>query len=265
LPGERVTKTLVTLLGQAPPATQGALLSALNLRADPAACEAVLKSAQSSEPAVRLAALKALTNVGDERAVPVLADTAATATADEQKALERRHRVCCIRAISTRQCSTCWGKAQPRTQAELIKERSRSVVTKKPFPAFFALTQQPDEGVQTAAVRAIGTMGDETCVDRLMELFLAAKPDSVRDAAEDAIVAVAANAEKNDAIVAKLLAINPASSAPVRVGALRAAARIRLSRQFPWPSLEADSNGSPPISQVESIRCTRGILALLSH
>lgn len=231
LPGDRVTKAVVDTLGRTSPPVQVALLAALNLRADSAACPAVLQAAQFSDPAVRLAALSTLANVGDQTAAPVLADLAANAGATEQKAARQTlgmlhhgdvHKV----------MLDLLGKSESKIQVELIKALAVRR-DKEAVPALLALTEATDESVQMAAARAIGALGDEPCASHLIAMLQKTKSDTSRDAVGDAIVEIAGNIEKNDDLVAKLLAIDTTAPVPVRMTALRAAARLRPDLALP--------------------------------
>ena len=241
LPGKGATKALTKSLKETPPKTQVALLLALSQRGDPAACQGVTEAASSSDPAVRIAALNALADVGDAASVPALVDVAAGADEEEQKAA--RQTLGLLHHVGGWTVGSHLGvdvhvamlalleKAQPQAQVELVKalavRRDKNAV-----PALFALAERADETVQTAAIRALGSLADESSVARLINLLIAAKSDVLRDATEDAIVAVAGLAEKRDAIADALLGVNKTSPAPVRVAALRAAARIDAARSL---------------------------------
>ena len=86
MPGEEVTKALAVELPKLSPTTQVQLLSALGDRGDAAARPAVVAAAKSQDQSVRIAALRALGQLGDDMSVGLLAQAAAGARGAEQKA-----------------------------------------------------------------------------------------------------------------------------------------------------------------------------------
>jgi len=86
VPGPGVTKALVQELPKLPAAGQVQLLSALGDRGDAAALPAVLDAAKSQDESVRVAALRAIGQLGNAANIAVLAEHAATSRGLEQKA-----------------------------------------------------------------------------------------------------------------------------------------------------------------------------------
>lgn len=72
LPGTEVTKTLVRQVGTADPETQVLLIQALGYRADPISTRALVALAQNGSARKRVAALRALVQLGETSALPVL-------------------------------------------------------------------------------------------------------------------------------------------------------------------------------------------------
>lgn len=227
-PAKSLGKGLAKALSNAPAKTKIALLMALDHRDDPAAGRAVMKAAASSEPDVRLAALTALGNLGDAKSVPCLANVAAQGAEDEKKAA--RQALAQLRHGDVHAAILdLLDNTEPAVQIELAKalavRRDREAI-----PALFAMAETPhEESVQIAALRALGLLGNEPDAARLIQLLISAKADAVRDAAEDAVVTIAGLTGKADGIIDALLQVSPAVI-PVRLAALRAAARIDASR-----------------------------------
>ena len=86
MPGADVTKALAAELPNLSPKSQVQLLSALGDRGDAVARPAVVASAKSQDQSVRIAALRALGQLGDETTVTLLAHSAAGSKGAEQKA-----------------------------------------------------------------------------------------------------------------------------------------------------------------------------------
>jgi len=229
VPSKTLGKALAKLLDAAPPEIQAALLMALDHRNDPAACGAVMKLAASPEPGVRMAALTALGSLGDASCVPFLAGVAAHAAADEQKAARQtlgqvRHGDVHAALLAL------LANTEPAIQIEAAKaaalRRDREAIS-----ALFALAAaQGDDAVRAAAVRALGSLGDEPDTVRLIKLLAAVESAPLREDIEDAIVAIAGMAPGGNSIVDTLLAQTKTQPLPVRIAGLRGAARIDAAR-----------------------------------
>jgi HEAT repeat protein len=86
MPGEEVTKALAAELPGLSPTSQVQLLSALGDRGDAVARPAVVTAVKAEDQSVRIAALRALGQLGDETTVGLLARAAGGARGGEQKA-----------------------------------------------------------------------------------------------------------------------------------------------------------------------------------
>jgi len=86
MPGAEVTKALAAELPGLSATSQVQLLSALGDRGDAAARPAVVTAAKAEDKSVRIGALRALGQLGDDTTVGLLAKAAAGARGAEQKA-----------------------------------------------------------------------------------------------------------------------------------------------------------------------------------
>jgi HEAT repeat protein len=86
MPGEEVTKALAAELPKLSPTSQVQLLSSLGDRGDAAARPAVVTAVGAEDQSVRIAALRALGQLGDDTTVALLVQAAADARGAEQKA-----------------------------------------------------------------------------------------------------------------------------------------------------------------------------------
>jgi HEAT repeat protein len=86
MPGPEVTKALVQELPKLPAAGQVQLLSALGDRGDATALPAVIEAGKSQDESVRVAALRAVGQLGSVADIPLLAERAAATKGAEQKA-----------------------------------------------------------------------------------------------------------------------------------------------------------------------------------
>jgi HEAT repeat protein len=120
LPGVEATKALAALAADAKLPVQLALIDCLVQRGDPAASPTVVALANSPDAIVRLAAIAALGKTGDEPAVRLLAEKAASSNSSERNAarqslLDINHGAVTERMVALLQ------SASPQMKSELIR------------------------------------------------------------------------------------------------------------------------------------------------
>ena len=119
MPGPEVTKALAAELPNLSATSQVQLISALGDRGDKVALPAVAEAVKSKDQAVRIAAIKAISQLGDESNVILLAKTAAGSSGQEQKAAQES----LARLRGDKVDETILEeipKAEPKTKVELI-------------------------------------------------------------------------------------------------------------------------------------------------
>lgn len=179
------TKPLADLLTQVAPAVQAPLIAGLAQRNDPVAAPAIAALITSPAPAVRLAAINALGILGDASCVSMLAQSAATATGDEQKAA-RQALVDLRRGPVTETLLSQLTAAAPAVQAELARalgERSDQAAV----PKLMQLARQDSGSARKASFQALAHLVDEPQLDALVQLVLDAKDEIGRAQAAEAL------------------------------------------------------------------------------
>ena len=192
LPSEPLTDILANTFPDVSSATQILILRVL---AQPAPAGggplrvAVAEAALLCKDApVRLAALQALQELGDERSALLLVQTAAATEGAERDAARRA--LARLHAGGTdKLLLMSLAKAEPKLRVELIRALAARRCTDA-LPVLLAQAHHEDEPVRLAACEALGQLGRGDDAPALVKLLLTAEPDSVRDAAENAVVAV---------------------------------------------------------------------------
>ncbi len=204
LTGHAVTRTLVDALpGQPTPDRQIVLLGALGHRGDRAATTALTAAAATGNPSVQLAALKALTHLGTDEALPIFRQrlhepdrTLAQAAREGLGSLPGRAADEAILALLQ--------SGEPRdrqTGIELAGRRRLAAAV----PLLLTLARQGEGPTRGEALKQIGELGGEPEVAPVLDLLLAATDDALRGAAEQALVALAERAP-TEVVTAKVIA-----------------------------------------------------------
>lgn len=208
LPGTSATRAVAGLLDKADAAKKIMLLEALADRGDSAAGAAVIKAAEDADPAVSLAAIKALGRVGNASCTESLLTKALTVESD-------------IRRTAKASLSTLPGNG---VDAELVR-LSRKGTADVRVEAIRALTERRATGmkrdllsmagdaeVQSEVFKAMQAMGDEKDLSALFALLEKAKDQAGRDPVEGAIGAICMRIvkedERADAVLDKLKSVS---------------------------------------------------------
>ncbi|MDQ3812833.1 MAG: HEAT repeat domain-containing protein, partial [Armatimonadota bacterium] len=218
MPGTAATAELAGALSKLSPGGQAVLLEALAARGAPEVKAAALDAIKSQTPALRLAAVRALANVGDASAVPLLAQLAATGTAQESAAalltLERLRGAGIDEAIA----ASLEG-ATPKVRAALLRSLgARKAATA--LPTLMKAVDDPETDVRLAAFNALAIAGGEKDLPALLKLVEKAKTSAEQTAAEKMLVAVTAGLKK-ESRAEPIIAGLPGASVPVRQSLLR--------------------------------------------
>jgi len=164
---------VVARLPQVPPASRAVLLDILAARGTVAQLDAALASTGDAEPTVRLAAIKALGALADEKAVPKLIELLLKAEGAEQGAVQRAVVAACERIPQADQRGgpilAALGSAQSAKRALLLRTLPR-LGGDKALQAVAADTKSAEADVQDAAVRALADWPDVAAVPELLTL-----------------------------------------------------------------------------------------------
>jgi HEAT repeat protein len=204
MPGTEVTTALTATLNGLPDDTQILVLQTLGVRADPAALPAILGRSSSNSPEVRLAAIRALAELGDSGAVAPLVQLLrdgntqiAQAAQESLASLPGTEADAAVRSLLS-----ATDKSDRLLGIELVSRR-RMIPT---VPALFAAAKDPDAQIRAAAIRRLGEMGGAEELPSLLDLLTQAGNASDVDAAEQALSAVLARIDKPENQTGKLTA-----------------------------------------------------------
>jgi HEAT repeat protein len=168
------------------PAEQAWMIDSLAARADLGARLAICMSVSSPNRTVRLAAIQALSRVGDASLVSVFAGALGLArNAQESRVIETaladlRGGAATDKAI-TAQVKRCGGKARAGVISALARR-----VGPAANPVFFGEIENKDPAVARAAFRALGKTAEESDVPALVEALVNLRDKEVRPDAENA-------------------------------------------------------------------------------
>ena len=183
-----VTDAMVAQLAKANPAAQALLINAMADRGDPKALPAVVAAALTGQTSVRIVAVRVLEKLGNVTCVPVLLQAAAADDAELSKAAMTsltRMPGKDVDAAVFAQLKQSSGKTR-QILIELAEQRRVDGA----LLAFVECAEDADAGVRSAAVIAIGAIGEEKQVADLAGLLQRAKDPKDREALEKALMSV---------------------------------------------------------------------------
>jgi len=196
IPGKEITEALAKELPNLPAAGQVQLLSAFADRADATALPAVIKASQSADESVRIAALKAVGQLGDASSVSLLSGRAAQSSGEEQKAARES-----LYRLRGQQVDQAILAAIPTAQPDVKIELIQSVGQRNILPGIPVLLKTAADGdtkVQRESFKVLKTVADEKFLPVLVELLIKTKSESVRGEAEKTVAAVAHKIQQKD-------------------------------------------------------------------
>ena len=207
MPGAEVTKALAAELPGLSPTSQVQLLSALGDRGDAAARPAVVTAAKSEDEPVRIAALRALGQLGDDTTVGLLAKAAAGARGTEQKAA--RDSLYRLRGPKVDQVILDEiQKAQAPTKVELISSIGERNIGAGVAP-LLKTAEDSDRKVRTESFRVLKVVAAPEHLPALVKLLIEAQSSSDRSECQKTVAAVAHKIEDKSNQAKAVLAVLP--------------------------------------------------------
>ena len=204
LEGEAVTKRMVELLPTLSTEAQADLLVALGERADKAARPAMVDALDSTDAAVRIAAIRAAATLGEAADVPRLVGALTASEEAEQAAayssLERLVAEGVDEAIVAE-----LDRASPERRGKLI-DLAVARGARAAVPTLLAIAEQSDAADRGQALEALRELAGPRHVPRLVRLLLKEKDRGVRDEIEKAVMFASRRVEEIDGHAAPLLA-----------------------------------------------------------
>jgi HEAT repeat protein len=232
IPGPEVTKALVQELPKLPATGQVQLLSVLGDRGDVTALPAVIEAGKSPEESVRVAALRALGQLGGVANVGLLAERAAAGKGAEQKAAREglyRLRGAEVDAAILKSLPA----APPAVKAELIDaigERNIAGAVETLLKA----GKDENRKVRLESLRVLRIVAKPEDMPALVNLLLETENEADRGEAEKMVAAVAHKIEDKTRQSAAVQAVLPnVKDVPDRASLLRVLGRIGDAGSLP--------------------------------
>jgi len=193
MPGSDVTGALTASLKQLPVDNQILVIWTLGKRGDPAAIPALSAAANDGDKSVRIAAVKAMPQIGHASAVPALTDLlGATDGEISQAAQEALAAIPGDGADAAIMAMLDSSETAPRLMAlELIGRRRMN----SSVPALLKAAAGPDAKVRPAALKKVGELGSPAEFSALLDLLMQYEARQDLDAAEQALSAVCTKAD----------------------------------------------------------------------
>jgi HEAT repeat protein len=232
MPGTEVTKVLAKELPNLSAKSQVQLLSALGDRGDVAARPAVITAVKAENQSVRIAALRALGQLGDDSSVELLVQAAAGAKGAEQKAA--RDSLYRLRGPNVdKVILTAIPKAGAKTKVELISSVGQRNITAG-VATLLETAKDSDRKVRTGSLRVLKDVAGPEHLPALVELLIKAKSSSDRTEAQKTIAAVAHRiADKNRQASSVLAALPSVKETAARCSLLNVLGRIGDNSALP--------------------------------
>jgi HEAT repeat protein len=232
IPGPEVTKALAQELPKLAAAGQVQLLSALADRGDALALPAVIETGKSPDESVRVAALKAIGQLGGPANVALLAERAAGAKGAEQKAAREslyRLRGQEVDAAILQSVPS----AAPAVKVELIGAVGERNIAGA-METLLKAAKDDDRKVRLESFKVLRVIAKGEDVPALVNLLLEVKSESDRSEAEKVVAAVAHKIEDKTRQASAVLAVLPnVKDIPGRASLLRVLGRIGDSSSLP--------------------------------
>lgn len=224
IPGAEATKALLDAMKGLPADNQILVIQALGLRGDKGAMPPLLAAARSGLMPVRVAAVRAATEIGDASAVPVLVqllddpDKEMAAIAQESlAALPGKEADAAIMAMFNSD------NTEKRLTALDMIGRRRMVSS---VPALLKATRDNDPKVRQAATRMAGEMAGAEQVPALLELLAQSEKQEDLAAVEQALMTACTKAADSQAVAGKLIASLDKARPPQKAILLRVLAVV---------------------------------------
>jgi len=251
IPGPEVTKALAQELPKLPAAGQVQLLAALADRGDALALPAVIETGKSQDESVRVAALKAIGQLGGPANVALLAERAAGAKGAEQKAAREslyRLRGQEVDAAILRSVPS----AGPAVKVELIGAIGERNIAGS-METLLKAAKDEDRKVRLESFKVLRVIAKGEDVPALVSLLLETRSESDRGEAEKLVAAVAHKIEDKTHQASAVLAVLPnVRDVPSRASLLRVLGRIGDSSSL--PTLQTALTNREPEIQDAAIR-----------
>lgn len=222
LPGAKVTEALAAELQGASPDRQALLVLMLADRGDTAALPALGKVAKTGPKGARIAALGALERFNDASCLPILLQAAAEDDAELAKTAKTA-----LARLPGKQVDDDLLARLPQATGkgrQVLLELAGQRQMEAALPAVVKYAGDPDPGVRSAALGALGAIGQDRQAGDLVRLIQSAHGPNEREEIEKALLAVSARGGAG--CLQYLLPLAQNSDSALRVVALHALSSI---------------------------------------
>ncbi len=207
IPGTKIVEATTKELPNLAVTSQVQLLSALADRGDASALPAVADATESSDILVRIAALRALMQLGDTSTVDLLAGIAAKTRGEEQEAAQQSlYRLHGPNIDQTILASI--SRAESKVKVELIRSIGQRNVTTA-VEAMLKTAQEPDQDVQLESFKVLRIIAGPKHLPALIDILIRTEDQNVRSEAERCVAAVAGKLSDKDSQADDILAVLP--------------------------------------------------------
>jgi HEAT repeat protein len=207
MPGTEVTKALVKELPNLSSASQVQLLSALSDRGDAAALPAVITAVKAPDESIRIAALRAVGQLGDASSVDLLARTAAATRGAEQKAA--RESLYRLRGSKVDEAILAGiAKARSETKVEMIKSVGERNISAG-VSTLLGTAKDSDRKVRLQSLKVLKVVAGPEHLPALIELLLNLQSSSDLNEARKMIASVAHKIEDKNRQAEAVLKVLP--------------------------------------------------------
>ncbi|HEY5914675.1 MAG TPA: HEAT repeat domain-containing protein [Verrucomicrobiae bacterium] len=287
IPGEEVTRALADALSINSVDQQILLTQTLGKRGDPAALPSLFAVAKTADKTVRVAAIRAVSELCDPSAVRLFRDL--LTDSDAQVAAAAKEGLGALPGVDADSAALFFLRSSDPNRRDLGLELVARRRMTSAIPDLFKLAKDGEPGVRLAAVKKIGELGSARDLSGVLDLLDSATTTQDIDATEEALNVIVAKSPDNQASAQKLaqsfskgapkqktalLRVLAASGGPtalssvrsaikdpspeVRTAAIRALGTWNNSDAAP-ALLELARNASDP---GEKVLCLRGYLGL---
>lgn len=219
MPGKEVTAALLGELDKLNTDKQILVIQTLGRRADASALPQLARSARQGAAPVRLAAIRALPEIGTPASVPILAGL--LQDPDKELAQAAREGLASVPGAEADAAvvSMLSASATPDrlVAIDLVGRRRMAACV----PVLLKAAADPEPAIRTAAAKRVGDLATAADLPALLDILTKAPTPADRDAAEEAVSAVATRANNpgaNAQVVGRLAqAAPPAKASLIRV------------------------------------------------
>ncbi len=232
MPGPEVTKALAVELPKLSATSQVQLISALGDRGDALALPAVTVAVKSTDESVRIAAIKAIAQLGDASSVILLATIAGETSGQEQKAA--RESLSRLRGEKVDDAIlAAIPKAEPKTRVELVSSVGQRNIYAG-VQTLMTSAKDADRKVRAQSIKTLKIICGPNDLPALVDLLIGAQSTSDRTEAEKTIATVAHKIEdKNHQAQAVLTVLPKVTDLQKRCSLLSVLGRIGDSTALP--------------------------------